>query len=433
MGSNINFKNLGNDSLAEGSGGRLPDSFPLRQQPLMYSLTFDEFQSNMGSFGKVGSMNIDELVKNIWSAEENQTMGFISGDGRGERGEEGGGNLQRQVSLNLPRTLSQKTVDEVWKDITKEYGVGKDGSGSVDDPSTIPLREPTLGEMTLEDFLMKAGVVREDAQLAGKPDDIGFFGNLSYTGNNLVEGFGCRNADGNEGVMDNRIAENSKETAMKSTNSLLNVNGVRSTTHLKPSQQQPQPLQQRQLFPKQPVLPYRSPLGISNGDQFSSPIIRGGIGRLCDSGMNNNLVQSATLQGMVDLGSEVGGAAMGSPVVSSDGLAKDNGDASSMLPVPNMFNSGLRGRRSSAMEKVVERRQKRMIKNRESAARSRARKQAHTTELEEEVAKLKEENDELRIKLAEIVEMQRNQVLETMNQPRTSKRQCLRRTQTGPW
>jgi ABA responsive element binding factor len=36
----------------------------------------------------------------------------------------------------------------------------------------------------------------------------------------------------------------------------------------------------------------------------------------------------------------------------------------------------IRGRRSGAgVEKVVERRQRRMIKNRESAARSRARKQ----------------------------------------------------------
>ncbi|KAK1661397.1 hypothetical protein QYE76_049556 [Lolium multiflorum] len=40
--------------------------------------------------------------------------------------------LQRQGSLTLPRTLSAKTVDEA-----------------------------TLGEMTLEEFLVKAGVVRE--------------------------------------------------------------------------------------------------------------------------------------------------------------------------------------------------------------------------------------------------------------------------------
>ncbi|KAM3710890.1 hypothetical protein ACJW31_01G066200 [Castanea mollissima] len=37
-----------------------------------------------------------------------------------------------------------------------------------------------------------------------------------------------------------------------------------------------------------------------------------------------------------------------------------------------------------------------MIKNRESAARSRARKQAYTNELELEVARLQEENAKLR-------------------------------------
>jgi len=48
------------------------------------------------------------------------------------------------------------------------------------------------------------------------------------------------------------------------------------------------------------------------------------------------------------------------------------------------------------VERTVERRQKRMIKNRESAARSRARKQAYTNELENKVARLEEENQRLR-------------------------------------
>ncbi|KAM0875263.1 hypothetical protein ACQ4PT_036947 [Festuca glaucescens] len=47
-------------------------------------------------------------------------------------------------------------------------------------------------------------------------------------------------------------------------------------------------------------------------------------------------------------------------------------------------------------EKTVERRKKRMIKNRESAARSRARKQAYTNELENKISLLEEENERLR-------------------------------------
>ncbi|KAF0909729.1 hypothetical protein E2562_000060 [Oryza meyeriana var. granulata] len=51
----------------------------------------------------------------------------------------------------------------------------------------------------------------------------------------------------------------------------------------------------------------------------------------------------------------------------------------------------------AAAEKTVERRKKRMIKNRESAARSRARKQAYTNELENKISRLEEENKRLRM------------------------------------
>ncbi|MBA0555911.1 hypothetical protein Golob_026059, partial [Gossypium lobatum] len=117
---------------------------------------------------------------------------------------------------------------------------------------------------------------------------------------------------------------------------------------------------------------------------------------------------------------------------SSDGIGKSSADTSSVSPVPYVLNGSSRGRKCSAVEKVAERRQRRMIKNRESAARSRARKQAYTTELEAKLAKLKEENEELRKKHAELMEMQKNQVME-MNMQQGPKKQCLRRTRTGPW
>ncbi|KAG9131025.1 hypothetical protein Leryth_006795 [Lithospermum erythrorhizon] len=52
---------------------------------------------------------------------------------------------------------------------------------------------------------------------------------------------------------------------------------------------------------------------------------------------------------------------------------------------------------------TVDRRNKRMIKNRESAARSRARKQAYTNELELEVARLTEENARLNKQQQQVV------------------------------
>ncbi|MFS7990480.1 putative transcription factor bZIP family [Helianthus anomalus] len=66
----------------------------------------------------------------------------------------------------------------------------------------------------------------------------------------------------------------------------------------------------------------------------------------------------------------------GVSAVLSDGLGKSNGgDTSSVSPVPYVLNGVFRGRKNGAIEKVLERRQRKTIKNRESAARSRARKQ----------------------------------------------------------
>ncbi|XXG66192.1 hypothetical protein AAC387_Pa05g3722 [Persea americana] len=73
------------------------------------------------------------------------------------------------------------------------------------------------------------------------------------------------------------------------------------------------------------------------------------------------------------------------------------------------------------------RRHKRMIKNREAAARSRARKQAYTDEMELTVAHLMKENAKLR---KEVQQAQR--CLGTSAEPLTEKRP-LHRTSTAPF
>lgn len=442
MGSNIHFKNFGNEPPGEGGiGGKQPGNFGLPRQPSIYSLTFDEFLSSTGGIGKdFGSMNMDELLKNIWSAEEGQTIG-----GSGINGQEvgvPGGHLQRQGSLTLPRTLSQKTVDEVWRDMTKEQGGGKDGN-SVGLPPNIPQRQQTLGNITLEEFLVRAGVVREDAQLAAKSSNAGIFADLAFGGNNTGLALGHQQNNRNAGLMADSIPNKNDETVIQSANLPLNVNGVRSTQQqlrpqqLQQNQQQQQP-QQQPIFPKQPALPYGAPMAIPNSGQLGSPGMRAGMVGIADQALGSNFIQGNSLMGggmnMVGLGAGGVTVATASPgVSSSDGLGKSNGDTPSVSPVPYVFNGGLRGRKYSTVEKVVERRQRRMIKNRESAARSRARKQAYTMELEAEVAKLKEENEELQKKQEEMLEMQKNQVMEMMNLQKGAKRRCLRRTQTGPW
>ncbi|KAF2613871.1 hypothetical protein F2Q70_00010154 [Brassica cretica] len=59
--------------------------------------------------------------------------------------------------------------------------------------------------------------------------------------------------------------------------------------------------------------------------------------------------------------------------------------------------------------------------------------EAYTLELEAEIEKLKKVNQKLQGKQAEMMEMQKNEVNEPSKQPWGSKRQCLRRTLTGPW
>ncbi|KAF2309619.1 hypothetical protein GH714_004305 [Hevea brasiliensis] len=253
------------------SDGKQTQFQPLARQNSMYGLTLDEVQDHLGDLGKpLSSMNLDELLKNVWTVEANQSMG-IEVEGTQLANQTA---LQRQASLSLTSALSKKTVDEVWRDIQQSKNNGEKKSRE---------RQPTLGEMTLEDFLVKAGVVAEAS-------------------------------------LEKRMYQHPQQNMM----------GV-----YMPAQPMPQPLHvgagavMDVSYPENQVpLPLPSPL----------------MGTLSD-------VQTLTRK---------------------------------------------RGTPEDMMEKTVERRQKRMIKNRESAARSRARKQAYTNELENKVSRLQEENERLR-------------------------------------
>ncbi|CAH9085005.1 unnamed protein product [Cuscuta europaea] len=71
----------------------------------------------------------------------------------------------------------------------------------------------------------------------------------------------------------------------------------------------------------------------------------------------------------------------------------------------------------------TDRRHKRMIKNRQSAARSRARKQAYTTQLEEEAHNLVEENNKLKLQLQQLC----------ASEAPTLKKSSLHRTSSAPF
>ncbi|KAL2581524.1 hypothetical protein AAZV13_15G189100 [Glycine max] len=270
-----------------------------QRQNSMYSLTLDEVQNQLGDLGKpLTSMNLDELLKNVWTAEASQTIG-MDNEGTSQASQAA---LQHQASLSLTGALSKMTVDEVWRDIQENKIIAE---------KKFEDRHPTLGEMTLEDFLVKAGVVADASS------------NRTNTGT---------------------------------------IAGVDSNVAVPQFPSQGQWIQY-------PQVQY----------QHSPQSLMGGI-YMPSQGMVQPIHMGA--EASIDVSFADSQVALPSPLMGT---------------MPDMLTPGRKWSNSEDMrEKTVERRQKRMIKNRESAARSRARKQAYTNELENKVSRLEEENERLR-------------------------------------
>ncbi|KAL3623701.1 ABSCISIC ACID-INSENSITIVE 5-like protein 2 [Castilleja foliolosa] len=266
-----------------------PKSNLLARQGSLYSLTFAEMENQLGDLGKpLGSMNIDELLKSLFQAESNNNNNKKKTDlDSGLSAQQPGqlaslSLLNRDPNVALSCDLSKKTVDEVWHDIQQDH------------KRTHLDRKVTLGEITLEDFLVKAGVVG-----AGKINP------------GLVSG------------------------------------GV-------------------------------DPIGLSQQAQW--------MNYHPQTSMVPLFMPAHTVQQPIPIG--------GNPVMENQMTMS----SSPLMGTSSDTQASGRKRAGPAdiVEKSVERRQKRMIKNRESAARSRARKQAYTHELENKVSRLEEENERLK-------------------------------------
>ncbi|KAK8942124.1 ABSCISIC ACID-INSENSITIVE 5-like protein 5 [Platanthera guangdongensis] len=311
---------------------------PITRQPSIFSLTFDEIQSTMGGIGNggkdFGSMNMEEFLKNLWTAEECQDMEATTGSPHA-----GAGTLQRQGSFTLPRTLSQKTVDDVWQGLMCENGENAGGrSGFQQQP-----RQPSLGEMTLEEFLVRAGVVKEEMEPT-------FSSPMVNTSNNTSSGvyYGDMSASGNSnnGAFSISFSHVDQSNVTAIPKSLPGNSGSNLA-----------------VFTPGVIHPYAAQLPL-----VSQQGMRGGAVGIVDQVTNTG----SSIPGTV-------GLALASPPVTQityEGFTKGNEEFSSLSPVPYALTGEMRGRKiNGSVEKVVERRHRRMIKNRESAARSRARKQ----------------------------------------------------------
>ncbi|KAH8955434.1 hypothetical protein BDL97_08G137900 [Sphagnum fallax] len=473
MGTNPSNPSSGsnNGGLASSTlpGGGLGRYNSLARQSSIYSLTLDEFQNTMTEPGKnFGSMNMDEFLKNIWTAEESQAMAAAMGSiTDSAQAGNAGGMLTRQPSLgamSLPRTLSRKTVDQVWRDIHRDSSGGSDsGGGGLAGAAagTMPQeREATFGEMTLEDFLVKAGVVREDAEI-GSQGFSPFVGASVMTSGDIDRSVQGGSAAGDRGGATggdivptlslspaNVIPSQASIDAMQ----MDAYNKSQATTQQQQAdwfrsmaQQQQQHMLQQQAAEAAAAAAYVNAANKRMGNG-AGPIV--GIAGMGMGGHMGAAMGGGLPGGMHGAGLGMGLGAMRAGMDVNMGLApgstpspeSDGGhNGLSLSPMHYGLDGPLRGRKrgpDGPVEKVVERRQRRMIKNRESAARSRARKQAYQVELEAEVNQLKEENLKLRKQQEDGGERRKKQLMEMMKMTGktiASEVKALRRTRTATW
>lgn len=132
----------------------------------------------------LGSMNMDDLLKNICSSPPPPPPTSDS------HPQFAGVSISCEGSFSLPKDVANKSVDEVWKDIV----VGGDDKRQ---------GNPPVG-MTLEDFLTKAGAVREE-DVRGVVNQVGVGAGVYPVDPAVINGGGNHfSAFGNSGGVDHQ-------------------------------------------------------------------------------------------------------------------------------------------------------------------------------------------------------------------------------------
>ncbi|KAK4749849.1 hypothetical protein SAY87_027298 [Trapa incisa] len=269
---------MGSQGGSAGGGGEALEERqalqPLSQQGSLYSLTLDEVQNQLGGLGKpLGSMNLDELLRSISSAEANTGppgLDLLHG------------SIQSQRSFSISQDLCKKTVDDVWRDIQRSK---------------------------------KKKKKKKEKDINGGGNELGSDGHQNHHAPHEAHQW-----------MHYEVPLVQSQQSHQNPQEVLTV-----------------------FMPANPTVQQAIQIGPNSTLDMAYP--------------NAEVNISPSLLGAL-----------------SDTQA----------------HGGKRVASGDVIEKNVERKQKRMIKNRESAARSRARKQAYTHELEHKVSRLEEENQRLR-------------------------------------
>ncbi|KAJ7297293.1 hypothetical protein O6H91_10G017300 [Diphasiastrum complanatum] len=295
-----------------------------------------------------GATNMGEFWNNIWTVEEGRAMaaamiGNVDTDSDSQK------KLQ-EASVKRPRTLTRKTVDQVWKEIQRQNRQQEhEEQEQKKQQQGRQQRQQWAGgegEMTLEDFLVKTGVIRDDT------------GVDTTAKNGTVTSFASTFGGQTPQVKVESIMENQQQ--LEWYNYQLN------------QQQQQQFLLQQQQQQEQAEAAAATITGLAK---------------------RTDPVEGILLPGNIDNMLEA-------PINIGPGLIRENLSTKRSL-YPGLASSAgpdtpTKRRVYDVGDSAVERRQLRMTKNRESASRSRARKQAYTMELEAEVIQLKQELAQLK-------------------------------------
>jgi len=133
------------------------------QQNSVLSLTLDEVCGKSGK--NLGSMSMDEFIASIWNTEDMQLNPPPPPPPTSDEAAKNKSVAPEATTIpqpgpfSVPSPICKKTVDEVWSQIQKSQPQNNEGKGF--DKNETLQKQPTLGEITLEEFLVKAGVVRE--------------------------------------------------------------------------------------------------------------------------------------------------------------------------------------------------------------------------------------------------------------------------------